>query len=346
MEVATPAITRNEDGSFLVAWIDREGRRRVVVQHLSSSLDPIDGRTPFGPEEGMPMNPSIAACGGGAWLAWQHQEPGGNHSIRLTRWDRAGSSGSGRVAGRGEHPVVSCLGGRGALTWTSRHDGIRDVLLRWAEPGGQLGDRILLSVDTEAAHDPDIACSSERCGVVWSDRRAIYADVYATFIDGHQVEPPTPTRVSIHDQTNAGAGGAYAPTLATTDDERFLVAWYDTRNGSESEIYVAPLNTRGRAGSPHRVSRSPAPSTAAVISRCGEGDAVAWTDRRAGPPSVVFAALDERGRRRSAAMMLSHSQIESSSPAMTCSRNGSFAIAWTEAQRPENSLHLVLVSCR
>lgn len=348
MEVDTPAIARDEDGSFLIAWIDRELRqRRVAVQQVSPSLDPVGSPTSFESDQGMPMDPTVALCRGRAWVAWQHLESRGGSTVRLSRWRGASSTELGnQIVGQGEHPAVACVAERGALTWTRRRGGLRDVLLRWADSSGSLGDPILLNTDSPAAHDPEIYCSGARCGVAWSDRRAIYPEIYASFIELSDDEATTPNRVTVHDQTDAGAGGGYAPVLTSTDGDSFLVAWYDTRSGRESEIYTATLNASGSVGAARRISHSPAPSTAPVISRCGAGQAVAWLDRRDGPPTVAFSALDHRGRRQSAVITIGRSEIESSSPAMVCGPGGSFALAWIEARRPMNALQLALVSCR
>jgi hypothetical protein len=295
----------------------------------------------------MPLTPALASCGETTWVAWQLQEPAGGDTIRLAVLDRSGADVALTVvAGRGQAPALGCLDRRAALTWSRRDAGVRDIYLRWISPTGQLGDRLRISGETDAAEAPALACAVDRCGVVWSDRRHTYAEIYGVVLSGDDAQELSVHRISQHDQTESGAGGAYAPGLATDDGREFLAAWHDTRSHDESEIYAAPLSEDGRHGDERRISRSPASSTAPALARCGAEAALAWRDGRYGPPSVMLAAVDTRGRRSSAALALSRGPLESSAPALACGAESGFVVAWTGAGDEGAQLHLARVRCR
>ena len=351
--IAPPAVATLGE-SLAVAWVVRAaGSRQVRAQQLSHRFEPLGAAVDLFPDGEMPLNLGLAGCGSDLLVAWQLREPDGE-SIRISRL-RAGdlrADGPLLVAvPRGVQPALDCAGDLGALVWSIRDRGLQDVFLRWVSPAdGRLSEPLRLSGETDAAANPGLACTDDRCAVVWSDRRAIYSEVYATLIDAGGDAGATPVRVSEHDQSVSGAGGGYAPSVAVRGDGRFLVAWHDNRSRDESEIYATSLSHRGGAGRNHRVSRSPAPSTDAAVTSCGDdAGGVAWRDRRDGPPAVMFAALDSRGRRQSAAMTLSGAVDETSPPALVCVSDDTYAVAWTEASSEtdgQGTLQLRLVGCR
>lgn len=349
-DLERPALTRSPRGDLTVAWIGRDDRGRSVrVGELPPSLQPSGPPATLGASaEGMPLAPAVASCGQVTWVAWQHQEPrGGDDTIRLAGLDAGGAVIAGpEVAGRGETPALGCAGARAVLIWSRRQEGIQDLYLRWIGPTGELGDRHRISGDTDMAEAPSVACAEGRCAVAWSDRRFTYAEIYAALLAGPGEAPGPPIRLSDHNQTTSGSGGAYAPAVATDDGRSFIVAWHDSRSHDEHEIYAATLSAGGAGGAEHRITRTPATSDDAATGRCSGGAAVAWRDRRRGPPAVMFAALDDRGRRRSSAIALSQSPIESSAPALTCLPGPTFAVAWTAASDEGGRVQLALVRCQ
>lgn len=352
--LASPAVTTTPDG-FAAAWIVRqESRRSIRIQSLSRELDLVGEAFDIDLDEAMPVAIELSYCAGQLVVAWQRQDVDGDLIQSATLAPRTGHLSTIVTASRqGRQPTLACAGARAALAWSERRRGLQDLYLAWLDEQGRPSDAQLLSGETGAADEPDLACTDGECALVWSDGRFPYPEIFGVIIEPEREEPPESHRVSTHAQGESGTGGAYAPSIAAGDGERFLVAWHDSRSGDESEIYAATLSSSGHASAERRVSRSPSPSTAAVVASCGDGhDAVAWRDRRAGPPAVAMAALDRRGRRNSSALNLSGSADETSRPRATCSPDrSSFIIAWTQTSTSEEvggadgSLHVVEVRC-
>lgn len=350
--VAPPALTRSSRG-VAVAWVSRrDGRRSIRFLELSSQLDPRGEVIDIDPGDDMPLNLSLAACGRRFDFAWELDGAEG-HSIWLATLPLGELDHSevtpAIVSPQGVQPDLSCSDENTAIAWSMREGGIQDVFVRWRQHDGSLGPAFRASGETDAAATPATACTAGRCAVVWSDRRAIYAEIYATLIEVGSEAATTPVRVSEHDQTRSGAGGAYEPDVSALDDGRFLVAWRDNRSQDESEIYATTLTSRGNAGQDHRISMSPAPSTRAATTSCGDGlNAIAWRDQRNGPTAVMIAAVDERARRRSAATIVTGNVAEASAPATVCVDGSEHLVAWTEAA-PESSsgtLAMAIVRCQ
>jgi hypothetical protein len=352
--LAPPALTRTPEGITAVWLVRHDGLRLLRAQRLDGRLDPLGEAVDFDPGVSMPIGVRAAECDGRLHLAWQGQGVDGDSIQTLT----VGGDGSQprviTVASQGRQPALACAGEQLALVWSARQRGIGDVFLRWLGRGDDHTAPLLLSGESSSASRPTIACSETRCAVAWSDGRQPFPEIFAFVLDSGTREVPTSRRVSEHAQTVSGAGGAYGPSAATVDGERYLIAWYDSRSGDESEIYAASLEHGSPASTERRISRSPSPSTSPIAVSCREaGDAVVWRDRRGGPPTVVMAALDRRSRRSSAALPLSLTADQTSSPSAVCSpATDGFVIAWTEATTDENgarargALRVVDVRCR
>lgn len=341
--LAPPAIDSDRDG-VVVSWIGRSaGGRSIRALRLSGALEPRAEPFDYDLGEAMPIEPQVTACGGRVLIAWQQQEQEGS-SIRLL------AVGQGEpliVAERGRQPAVACDERYGAVAWSARQQGIQDVMMQWIDPDLLLGPAIRVSGETDAAAHPAMACRAGRCALVWSDRREVTAEVYAALSGEGDRRWSDPVRISSHDQSEAGSGGAYQPGVGPLGDDQFLVAWHDNRTDAESEVFVATLSRGGRGGTERRLSRSPAPSTAAAITSCGSTSGlVAWRDRRRGPPVVVAAAVDGRGRRSSPALTLSGEADDASAPAVACLAQGSVVVAWTEAGERGGTLRLASLQCR
>jgi hypothetical protein len=348
VEVAAPALASTREDEVFVAWVARETSSRwIALRHLTPALE-LDGpeRALGHDEEGMPIAPAVTACGGTVWVAWQRQEPRGGDSIRLavlTSGDL--ETGEAVTAGRGTDPAIACLDETAALTWTLRHDGVQDVFLAWVDARGRLGEPVRLGGETDVADTPAVACGDRRCGVAWADARDVRSDIYfGSLATGEGLVAPV--RISTHDPVASGAGEAYAPAVATTDGLTYLIAWHDTRTVAESQIYTATVAESGAVGPDSRISRAPAPSTAAAVAACEEGNAVAWRDRRDGPPVVLFAAVDRRGRRASPSIALGEEADDASAPAIACGPRSTFAVTWTSARDDGGGLELALLDCR
>ncbi len=350
--VAAPAVARTTEW-LIVAWVVREsGSRHIRLQRLSSELALQGDALEVDPQGEMPLDLGISACGEHIHLAWQLIEHDGSSVwIARTSLEQTPQAPSARLAAaEGFQPTLACAGSTVVVAWSFRSLGLQDIFLRWVDRGGGLSDPLRVSGETDSAANPAAACADRRCVVAWSDRRAAYAEIYATILDVGSAPDAESIRVSEHDQTTAGAGGAYEPELVALDEGRFLVAWHDNRSGDETEVYAATLSAGGNAGNDRRISASHAPSTMAAAASCADGQgALAWRDRRDGPQRVMFAAVDGQGRRSSAAVVVSDPSDEASAPRATCLTGSTFAVAWTESSSERGShgaLRLVRIRCQ
>ncbi len=343
--LAPPSLARRGDG-FATVRVVREGphERLLRVQAYSRRLEPLGTPVDIDPDGELPLRPRLAECSGQLLLAWQLQRPGGD-AVYLA----AVTSGEPPtlVAEQSERPALDCDGSRGAIVWAANVRGVRDILFRQISGGGELGPQRRISGATTSATHPSIACDSGQCAVAWSDRRDNHVEIWAALVDLGDA-PAHIVRISSHDQTLAGAGGAFAPTIAPSTAGDFLVAWHDSRSHDEMEVYGASLSQNGRAGLARRISRSASSSTNATAVSCGgELSMVAWRDLRDGPPAVVVAAVDRRGRRLSAVVRVSGPADETSVPTLSCLDADTFAVGWTSSDDAAGgSVQVALVDCR
>lgn len=350
--VAPPAIAATATGAAVV-WVSRHsGRRLVRFLEISSTLEPIGEILDIEPGGDMPFNLRLASCGQRYDVVWE-LDGVEDHSIRLATLPLGTLEHAEItpeiVTPNGVQPGLSCSDEITAIAWSRREGGIQDVFACWRRSDGSLSPPFRVSDETDAAATPAMACAEGRCAVVWSDRRAVYAEIYATLIDAGSEAGTSPVRVSEHDQTQSGAGGAYEPIVSPLESGSFLIAWRDNRSQDETEIYASTLSARGSVGLDRRISMSPAPSTMAATTSCQDGRAaVAWRDRRNGPTAIMIAAVDERARRRSAATRVSGNIDEASAPAAVCVHGSDHLLAWTQAAPEEGggTLAMAVVRCQ
>ena len=121
--------------------------------------------------------------------------------------------------------------------------------------------------------------------VVWSDRRDLYtrnSDIYGRRVKAFGAVAKTDFRIT----NAAGLRGEGSPTIAyNSDDDQFLVAWMDERNGLY-DIYGQRLPSVGaKIGGNFRISRGPdheAGPSAAYSPDAGQY-LVVWDDGRNSP---------------------------------------------------------------
>lgn len=237
---------------------------------------------------------------GGAIVAWQDTRSG-SADIYAQRIDAAGDV----VWVANGVPVSQALNDQLAPTLVS--DGAGDAIIAWTDyrPGATsdiYAQRLnAFGVPQWAADGVAICTATGNQGlaqlvadglggiiVTWEDARSGAADIYVQRVNASGAAQWAANGIALC----TAMDDQVFPVITTDGSSGAIVAWYDFRSGSDSDIYVRAVNF---LGSPVWISNGVALCTAAedqtqpvIVSDGAGGAVVAWQDYRSGTGIDVY----------------------------------------------------------
>lgn len=264
---------------FALAWHDdRDTNTEIYFTRLSSTGAEIGSDVRVTLDPARSEFPSLAWTGDGYGVAWNDTRDG-SFQIYFARLDPAG----GRVGMDQRVTTTTNLAASPSLAWTGDgygvawHDtrdmmGLQIYFARLDLAGALAGTETRLSDLAVRGGQASLAWSGGQHGVAWMDPTGMGGEIYFGHLDARGVAggaaiPVTDTGARASGASIAAAGGGFA------------VAWSDTRDGADSEVWVRALDATGAPASAEvRVTDDATSSVAASVVESGGGLAVVWID--------------------------------------------------------------------
>ncbi|MET0553984.1 MAG: hypothetical protein ABW221_13155 [Vicinamibacteria bacterium] len=256
-----------------------------------------------------PPMAAVADGAGGAIVAWRdaRNDFGDIFAQRISgagtlSW---GATGLAIAAATGVQlrPNVIADGAGGAIfTWQDPRNGVGNTdvyaqrvnaagVSQWAANG--------VAVCSESGDQLQPALVSDGAGgaiLAWSDLRTGVQQIYAQRIDGAAGLGQWVLPGVLITATEPGLKGR--PVLASDGASGAVVAWEDSRNGANNDVYAQRLSAAGAplwTASGVQVASTDNAGTPAIVSDGAAGAIVAWVDDRNGASDVFAQRLDAAG---------------------------------------------------
>lgn len=254
----TPKIVSDAAGGAIIAWADlRNGavpQFDIYAQRVDPSgvgMWPNNGVAISRASDDQSFSGIISDDAGGAIITWHDGRSGGNSNsdIYAQRIDAQGNvqwSTNGVAlntsSGMQFNPILASDGA--VVTWTDLRKGAADsdVFAQRIDASGTLrwlADGIPVSDTTGIQWIPAITTTSSGGVIItWQDGRSgTKTDVYAVRIDTSGTVAGPSDGVAI----STAAGDKFTPAIASNGAGDAFIAWSDSRNGSDSDIYAQSL---------------------------------------------------------------------------------------------------------
>lgn len=286
---SSPAVAWNGT-NFFVVW---EDSRSGADSDIYGARVAPDGAVldaagiAIGTNTNDQRGPSIAWNSGVHYVAWEE----GSYSAANIRGARvapdgtvldAGGSNLCTAARRQALPSVAPLGTGFMIVWDDERNTIPDIYGARVSGSGELLDPsgISISQADDAQQNPALAWNGTNCVVIWGDAR----DGVSFNIHGARISPAGAILDATGFPVCTQSGDQDEAAIAWTGS-RFLVAWADWRNGTNTDydIYAARLDGGGAlldGGSGFLVAEAPGYQGATVAATSGTNVLIAWTDMR------------------------------------------------------------------
>jgi hypothetical protein len=247
-----------------------------------------------------PAFSAVADGNGGAIAAWRdvRTDTGDIFVARVTAagtvpWT-AGGVGIGVAVGLQQRPALISDGAGGAIvTWQDRRSGNTDVFAQrvtaagagaWTANGvpvcAATGEQLLPAITGDGASGAIVA---------WADSRGLDVDVYAQRLSSTGVAQWTADGVALVTAT----GGQTRPSIVGDGASGAIVAWEDTRNAFDNDVYARRISAAGApqwTGDGVAVANTANASFPFAVTDGAGGVVIAWTDERNGGGNTdVFA---------------------------------------------------------
>ena len=272
-----PAIAGDGAAGAIITWLDnRSGKADVYAQRVSGAGEPGWNRNGIlisesGSDE---RNPAIIGDGtGGGIITWRDARNGMNYDIYA---ERVNGSGSIQWAGNGI-PVCTAAGDQESPQII--HDGLRGGIIVWTDNRNENGDifaqRLDISGNVQWVADGIPVCKApgnqmypaitlDGLGgaiIAWLDCRRGEGDIYAQRINGLGSPEWAADGVAVC----TSPGEQFNPAIVNATGRCAIIAWYDYRTATNSDIFSQRIDRVGYLG-------DASPHLAGVESAPGEGE--------------------------------------------------------------------------
>jgi hypothetical protein len=233
-------------------------------------------------------------------------------------------------AGNQSSPAIAFDGANFLVVWEDDRSGSGHIYGARVTPQGAVLDSagLIISQTVDDQYAPALASDGTNFLVVWGDNRTYFGDVY-----GARVTPAgvvlDPSGIPI----STGAGTQSGPSLAF-DGANFLVAWEDSRSGSDINIHGTRVTPTGVVLDPAGIviSQAEGYQEFTAVGFGGTSFLVVWRDHRSGSQWDIYGArvtpqgtvLDSVGI---AIWQAANYQYYLYSPAV-CFDGANFLVAW------------------
>ena len=238
-----PQVSMNED-NFVVAW-ERQSivtTRSVYKRRFENGGTPVGNEVKVNEFDGTAnqQDPQVDMNdNGNVVVTWYDNRP--NQGINFQRLDALGNTlGANIHLNNGYRPDVAVSEDS---SFVISHDyGGYIYYQRFRSSGDSIGSPIIISDTTAGSRNYtsiDID-SDNNAVVVWRDLRLGNRDIYAQMIDSAGDTVGSNFRVN----DDVGTEPQYNPTIARSPSGKFLITWYDRRNG-DYDIYGQIFDSDG-----------------------------------------------------------------------------------------------------
>lgn len=303
-----PAVTGDDSGRFVVAWMDGRGRNpydwNIFCQRFSNDGSRLGGNIQVTTNDSIQWSPDVACAPGGEFLVvWEDRRAGGQYDIYARLYNRSGQpvgpdfrvNDDAGSADQVEPAVAANSFGEFLVVWTDSRNGPADVYARrYDSNGAALGSSFRVNDDagTAVQQSPTVAaCPGGGYEVVWLDDRLGDFDLFGIRLDRAGIA----TGPSCRRNDDWASSHQRVSSIGATAAGNFCVVWEDERNGG-TDIYRAVFDTSGSELGPNqRLNSDPAGGAAQYYAAVAGGSnrfVAAWTDFRTGPQtSNIYARL-------------------------------------------------------
>ncbi len=321
-----------------------------VVSHAQWPLDGVALCTAVTGQ----ADPVIVSDGArGAIVAWWDYRSGTDRDIYVQRTDAAGTiqwTADGvalcTAAQDQSGPMIASDGAGGAIVvWFDWRSGTSDIYAQHIDAAGAVTwtpDGVALCAAAGNQFRPTIVADGAGGAiVVWFDWRSGTSDIYAQHIDAAGAVTWTPDGVALC----AAAGNQFRPTIVADGAGGAIVAWYDYRNGTDSDIYAQRIDA---AGAVQWTANGVAVSTAVgdqdnpmLVSDDAGGAILTWQDARRGRDiaDVYAQRIDAAGAVqwvRDGIAVSATTGGDPSNPTIASDHAGGAIVTWTDARGGTN----------
>jgi hypothetical protein len=288
-----PAIATDENGNLHVAWVDtRDGNQEIYYKSWDGSVWSTDQLVN---EYVRPdVNPTIAAGGGGVYLAWEIYTQGMSgyevafSALTDSGWTNPMPPDAGSAAGKESYRPSLAWGADGLLHLVyERQSAILEMekIRHRSWDGVSWSPKTVLATDAAFSRGPVIAAGEDSTlHVVWHDGENLGGDIFYAKYDG--------TAWQATESIVSGGTEVSRPSVAVDGSGGVHVVWEDYRYG-ESKIFLMSHDGSGWSD-PVRLSEGDGVSILPTVTARGSGEiSVVWTDFRHGEPEIYFRTNQE-----------------------------------------------------
>ena len=308
----SPQVVPDGDGGAIIVWQDfRTGTAHIYAQRVNGSGKKLwlEGGVAISVAPQGQTIPSVIPDGaGGAVVVWQDFRSGKNNDVYsqrvngdgMVQWAEDGAAISTAASDQILPVLVSDSTGGAVIAWEDTRGGMAHVYAQRINGAGAVQwvkDGVAVSGGASGQGAPQIV--SDNLGgaiLAWHDgQNGTSGDIYAQRVSHAGAIRWAPSGVPV----SVALGEQKRPYLVSDGRGGALIAWEDTRSGSESDIYAQRINN---AGTSQWVTNGVAVSAAGSDQRAprlipdgAEGAVLAWQDARAGKPNIFVQKVSANG---------------------------------------------------
>ena len=243
-------------------------------------------------------------------------------------------------------PTICSDGAGGAIiAWDDLRNGTDDIYAQRIGASGVVqwtadGVPISLAAGVQSTQ----AMVSDGVGgaiIVWQDMRGATNDIYAQRVNASGVVRWTTDGVAI----SAATGEQYSPVIASDGAGGAIISWYDTRSGTNDDIYAQRIDSTGAVKWTTDgivISSATGDQTFPKIIADGKGGAIiTWQDRRNGNYDIYAQRVNSAGSVRWTAngVVISSATGNQTAAAITGDGAAGAIIAWQDLRTTVNDIY-------
>ena len=278
------------------------------------------------------FSPQIIVSGNNVFVVWQDLSNGGDPDIFFRVSNDNGQTFEPPIdlssnTGTSEGPQMIVSGNNVYVVWMdTSNGGDLDIFFRVSNDNGQTFEPpIDLSSNTGLSRFPQMIVSGNNVYVVWQDTsNGGDDDIFfrVSNDNGQTFEPPI--------DLSSNTGGSFGQQMIVSGNNVY-VAWMDTSNGGDNDIFFRVSNDNGQTFEPPiDLSSNTGQSFTQQMIVSGNNIYVVWQDTSNGPDvDIFFRVSNDNGQTFEPIIDLSNNTGESDGQQMIVSGNNVYVV-WTD----------------